>query len=87
MFLPRSPAAYASRPMGAYAAWRGFAAMNVGDPRDRTMATAGVVSGGVSALISGMFVVFWLLYLAFIALYFVFIFVLIGAGAMSGPPS
>lgn len=72
-------------PLGLYAAWSGYKCIGAAaaDGRDRTMATAGMVSGGVASLISGAFVAFWLMYLLFFVLYFVFVFVMIGVAAIA----
>ncbi len=85
MYMPYFIAA----PMGGYAAYRGYRVVSgvaPGDPRDRTMATAGMVAGGASAVVSSLFILFFLLYLLFIVAYFVFIIAIIGVGAASSPP-
>ncbi len=76
---------FVGAPLGFIAAWKGMKAMDgARDPRDRTMATAGMVSGLIGGIISGLFSLFILMYLVFILLYFVVIFVFVGLAAANG---
>ena len=73
-------------PMGIYAAWKGYLAVSAAvppHPKDRAMATAGLVSGTISAVVSGMFVVFLLLYALLVVGYIVIVFLAVGAGAFA----
>lgn len=75
---------FAASPLGIYAAYKGFAALNTAtEARDRNMATAGLTAGIIAGMVSTMFVLFILAYLAFLLIYFVFVVVIIGAGAAS----
>ncbi len=74
-------------PMGAYAAWKGYRAVSAAvppHPKDRAMATAGLVSGTISALVSGMFVVFLLMYVVLVVAYMAMLFLVLGAGIAEG---
>jgi len=71
-------------PLGLYAAWTANQALAVAkDERDRTMATAALVTGLVGGLISFAWAAFITMYALFIGLYFVLIFFAIGIGAVS----
>lgn len=73
---------FVALPMGAWAVWKGSQMKRAGgDPKEQIMLDAGMVSGGISAAVSSMFVLFWLAYLGFIALYFVVIMVVVAAEA------
>jgi hypothetical protein len=63
-------------PLGGYAAWAGYQAMQRGNSAERTMGTAGMVGGGLAALLGG--VVFGLFALYIIA---VMAFAMIGIAA------
>lgn len=71
-------------PLGLYAAWMGNKALaQATEPRDRAMATAGMVSGLAGGVVCLAWSLFILMYALFFFMYFVLIFVLVGAGAMS----
>jgi hypothetical protein len=73
---------FAAAPLGLYGAYQGYVALQVAqDPRERNMATAGVVSGLLSGLVSSLFVMFIVAYVGFLCLYMLFMFLVIGAGA------
>ncbi|MFZ5478582.1 MAG: hypothetical protein ACOZNI_17560 [Myxococcota bacterium] len=75
---------FVAAPLGIWAAIRANAAMAAAtDPRDRLLASASLVMGAVSGLISGMFSLFILMYAAFVALYVVVVFAAIGMGIAS----
>jgi hypothetical protein len=79
MYLPY----FVALPLGAtavYRAWPTFTGAAQGDAKDKQMATVAVVSGGVSAAISGMFALFALLYFLFLAVYMIIIFGALAAG-------
>lgn len=76
-------------PMGAYAAYRGYRVVSgaaAGDPRDRTMATAGMVAGAISGGISALFVLLVIFYVAFLAIYMGGILAFLASGAADSPP-
>ena len=57
---------FVALPLGIYAMVKGSRSMSVESPDGRSMATAGMVSGGVAAVVSGLFVLFIVTYLLFI---------------------
>jgi hypothetical protein len=75
---------FAALPMGFYGAYLGTKHLGAADERDRAMATVATVSGLVSGIVSTGFVLFMLMYIMLLVVYFVFVVVLIGAGASGG---
>jgi hypothetical protein len=71
---------FVGAPLGLWSAWRGMKALETAtDPRDRTMATAAMVSGLLGGLISSAWVMFVLLYALLIVAYMIMIMVFVGA--------
>lgn len=72
-------------PLGLYAAWTANQALQVAtDPRDRALATAGLVSGLVGGLVCLAWATFIAIYALIIVLYMVIGFFAIFAAAASG---
>lgn len=83
MYLPY----LAACPLGGYALWRSYQVAQTLAPDDRdgrAMVNAGMLTGGVSFVVSGLFCLFWALYLAFVVVYIAIAVLVVGIGAATG---
>lgn len=72
-------------PLGIYGAYLGSRALSTTtDVNGRSMATAGLVAGILSSLVSGMFALFIALYALLIVAYLAIVFVAVAFSAVSG---
>ncbi|MDP2308156.1 MAG: hypothetical protein Q8P18_19205 [Pseudomonadota bacterium] len=76
---------FVALPLGIYGAYLGSRALSTTtDVNGRSMATAGLVAGIISSLVSGMFALFIALYALVIVAYIAIVFVAIVFAAASG---
>jgi len=76
---------FVALPLGVYGAFLGQRALSTStDINSRSMATAGLVAGILSSLVSGMFSLFILLYGMFIMAYLAIVFVAVAVAGASG---
>jgi uncharacterized membrane protein len=76
---------FVALPLGIYGAYLGQRALSTTtDTNGRSMATAGLVAGIISSLVSGMFSLFIVLYAMFIVAYIAIVAVFVAAAGASG---